>query len=634
MKKIITLTFALATSLSFYAQQEAPPQGINYQAVAIDNSGKEIVGIDVTGKPVAEKEIRVRFSIVKSSTSGTLTYRETHLLTTDAYGLFNTVIGQGIQDASPMAFDQIDWGTGYHFLKVEIDIKGGIDYKDMGTQQLWSVPYALYSKYADAAGNGIESVTDNGDGTLTFTYLDGSTYTTSPLTGLAGAQGPQGEPGPQGPAGANGQDGLSAYEIWLAEGNTGSQADFLAGITGPQGEQGPVGLTGPQGPQGEQGPIGLTGAQGPQGIQGEQGIQGIQGPAGPQGEPGVQGPAGANGQDGLSAYEIWLAEGNSGTETDFLAGITGPQGIPGSQDAWSLTGNAGTDPSTNFIGTTDAQDWVVRTDNIERMRVTENGRVGIGTSNPIFTPQSPQSLLHVYDHNNSDYVAIIENGGGSGPGLLVRGSSGSGNPLLLHVQDNNLQDRFVVRGQGNVGIGTNNPTHKLEIHGNNPTLHINDINDVQSNLRFFTGGLERVTLRGNSSGNFYIQTNSIDRFNVLGNGNVGIGVSTPTSKLEVNGAATNSTALNAGSSSTIDFAQSNLAYTSATGTAITLQNLKNGGAYTLIFTNNTASGTVTFTAGGFTFVQMGTFARTAGKKHIYNFVVVGTEVYVTMAREN
>jgi hypothetical protein len=205
MKKILILTLALATSFSFNAQQEAPPQGINYQAVAIDNSGKEIVGIDVTGKPVAEKEIRVRFSIVKSSTSGTLTYRETHLLTTDAYGLFNTVIGQGIPDSSPMAFSEIDWGTGYHFLKVEIDIKGGTDYKDMGTQQLWSVPYALYSKYADAAGNGIESVTDNGDGSLTFTYIDGSTYTTSPLTGLAGAQGPQGEPGPQGPAGANGQ---------------------------------------------------------------------------------------------------------------------------------------------------------------------------------------------------------------------------------------------------------------------------------------------------------------------------------------------------------------------------------------------------------------------------------------------
>jgi hypothetical protein len=244
MKKFIILTLAFASIFSFNAQQEAPPQGINYQAVAVDNTNKEIVGTDVAAKPVADKEIRVRFSILKTSETGALTYREVHLITTDAYGLFNTVIGQGIQDASPNAFNQIDWGTGYHFLKVEIDITGGTDYKDMGTQQLWSVPYALYSKYADAAGNGIDSVTDNGDGTITFTYIDGSTYTTSPLTGLTGPQGESGPQGPAGPAGADGQDGLSAYEIWLAEGNAGTMTDFLNGIQGPAGPQGPQGPAG------------------------------------------------------------------------------------------------------------------------------------------------------------------------------------------------------------------------------------------------------------------------------------------------------------------------------------------------------------------------------------------------------
>ncbi len=351
MKKLITLTLTFASIFSLNAQQEAPPQGINYQAVAVDNSNKEIVGTDVAAKPVADKEIRVRFSILKTSETGALTYREEHLVTTDAYGLFNTVIGQGIQDASTMAFNQIDWGTGYHFLKVEIDITGGTDYKDMGTQQLWSVPYALYSKYADAAGNGIDSVADNGDGTITFTYLDGSTYTTSPLTGLQG---------PAGPAGANGQDGLSAYEIWISQGNTGSEADFLAGLTGPQGIQGP------------QGPAGIAGTNGQDGLsayeiwisQGNTGTEadflaGLTGPQGVQGPQGPAGIAGTNGQDGLSAYEIWLSQGNTGTESDFLNSIQGaqgpigPQGIPGDQNAWGLTGNSGTSDATSFIGTTD-----------------------------------------------------------------------------------------------------------------------------------------------------------------------------------------------------------------------------------------------------------------------------------------
>ncbi len=50
--------------------------------------------------------------------------------------------------------------------------------------------------------------------------------------------------------------------------------------------------------------------------------------------------------------------------------------------AWLLKGNAGTTSATNFIGTTDAQDVVIRTNNTEKMRVLSNGNVGIGTGTP------------------------------------------------------------------------------------------------------------------------------------------------------------------------------------------------------------------------------------------------------------
>ncbi|MBO9565708.1 MAG: hypothetical protein J7621_23230 [Niastella sp.] len=49
---------------------------------------------------------------------------------------------------------------------------------------------------------------------------------------------------------------------------------------------------------------------------------------------------------------------------------------------WSLTGNTGTNPSVNFIGTLDGQPLVVRTNNAERLRVDAAGNVGIGTNNP------------------------------------------------------------------------------------------------------------------------------------------------------------------------------------------------------------------------------------------------------------
>ena len=57
----------------------------------------------------------------------------------------------------------------------------------------------------------------------------------------------------------------------------------------------------------------------------------------------------------------------------------------GQSDDWTLLGNAGTNPTTNFIGTTDAQDFVVRTNNTERMRVESGGDVGIGINNPAHT---------------------------------------------------------------------------------------------------------------------------------------------------------------------------------------------------------------------------------------------------------
>lgn len=54
----------------------------------------------------------------------------------------------------------------------------------------------------------------------------------------------------------------------------------------------------------------------------------------------------------------------------------------GPNNDWSLTGNAGTTPATNFLGTTDLQDLVMRTNNLERMRIKNTGAVGINITDP------------------------------------------------------------------------------------------------------------------------------------------------------------------------------------------------------------------------------------------------------------
>lgn len=55
------------------------------------------------------------------------------------------------------------------------------------------------------------------------------------------------------------------------------------------------------------------------------------------------------------------------------------------QFGWGTNGNAGTNPTTNFIGTTDTQDFVVRSNNVERMRFGSGGALGIGNANPVYT---------------------------------------------------------------------------------------------------------------------------------------------------------------------------------------------------------------------------------------------------------
>ncbi len=121
--------FLLGTSVGAQA-----PQSFKYQAVARDGSGNVLTSRNVSFK----------ISILKGSTSGAVSYSETHKTTTNAYGLANLEIGKG----TPVSgnFANINWASGSYFVKVELDPNGGSAYQNMGTSQLLSVPYALHAK--------------------------------------------------------------------------------------------------------------------------------------------------------------------------------------------------------------------------------------------------------------------------------------------------------------------------------------------------------------------------------------------------------------------------------------------------------------------------------------------------------
>ena len=133
MKKILSLILTVLCATSLFAQA---PEKFSYQAV-VRNASNALV----TDAPVG-----VRVSILQGDANGNAVYVETHTAATNANGLLTVEIGGG--KAEQGSFAGIDWANGPFFLKTETDPNGGGSYTITSTQQLLSVPYALYAREA------------------------------------------------------------------------------------------------------------------------------------------------------------------------------------------------------------------------------------------------------------------------------------------------------------------------------------------------------------------------------------------------------------------------------------------------------------------------------------------------------
>jgi hypothetical protein len=168
----ITLCFLLFT-LGVNAQ--TPPNAFNYSAVARN----------AAGQPIATTTIGIQITILKTSPTGASQYSENHFVNTDAFGLFNLVIGAGAVQSGSMT--TIDWSNDNYYLKVGMDAAGGTNFLVMGTTQLLSVPYAMYAKSAGSVSGGagvtITSVSTAGD---TLYLSNGQTFVAGGNTGGTG----------------------------------------------------------------------------------------------------------------------------------------------------------------------------------------------------------------------------------------------------------------------------------------------------------------------------------------------------------------------------------------------------------------------------------------------------------------
>jgi hypothetical protein len=247
---------------------------------------------------------------------------------------------------------------------------------------------------------------------------------------------------------------------------------------------------------------------------------------------------------------------------------------------WSLTGNALGTPPSGFLGTTDNNALVVETNGQERLRVDASGNVGVGTTRPT-------AKLYVNNQDNSIGAVLATNT--EGPGEL-RVYSYSTHPVnvssfgIVHAFYNDERNGFInfCRGEatnggfltlgtsgserlridtnGNVGIGTTSPTAKLYVNNQDNSigavlatntegpgeLRVHSYTTHPVNVSSFgivhafynderNGFINFCRGEATNGGFLTLGTSGSERLRIDTNGNVGIGTSSPATRLHVAG---------------------------------------------------------------------------------------------------
>ncbi|MCB0839713.1 MAG: hypothetical protein KDD99_23745 [Bacteroidetes bacterium] len=147
MRKLI-LTFTIVCMAIVMIAQ---PQKMSYQAILRDASNTLLVN----------QNVGILITILQGTSS---VYTETHTTTTNANGMVSLEIGAGSSPST--SFSSIDWANGPFYLKTDTDPTGNTNYTISGTSQLLSVPYAFYAGKAASSvwqQNGSDIYYNNGN---------------------------------------------------------------------------------------------------------------------------------------------------------------------------------------------------------------------------------------------------------------------------------------------------------------------------------------------------------------------------------------------------------------------------------------------------------------------------------------
>lgn len=200
---------------------------------------------------------------------------------------------------------------------------------------------------------------------------------------------------------------------------------------------------------------------------------------------------------------------------------------------WGLSGNAGSNESINFLGTTDLKDFSFRTNNIERMRIKSTGFIGIGIA-------VPQRNFHIHSAGIDAYQVFTNavTGNTYNDGMLFGNLGATGYVYNMENADLNFGTNSLVRAtitaEGRFVVGSSTAEELVHFENSSWQLHLEN----SSTADYWNVGASGSNW-GIGSGKFAINNGSSStnaKFVIDGlTGNVGIGDVSPDQKLDVQG---------------------------------------------------------------------------------------------------